>query len=123
MNINSREKLGLDYQEIGDVVEICDSDIRACINHLQFNSRKVVTVDQKVNNNELMDRQLSWFAMVDQLFKRDPQLSKEQNFNRIFNSFMSGEGKTITNNSSTFDKVLKGVLIDTWMWFIIRMIH
>lgn len=109
MNINSREKLGLDYQEIGDVVEICDSDIRACINHLQFNSRKVVTVDQKVNNNELMDRQLSWFAMVDQLFKRDPQLSKEQNFNRIFNSFMSGEGKTITNNSSTFDKVLKGV--------------
>ncbi|RCK66220.1 Chromosome transmission fidelity protein 18 [Candida viswanathii] len=109
MAINTKEKLGLDYQEIGEVVEVCDSDIRACINHLQFNSRKVETVDQKVNSGELMDKQLSWFAMVDQLFKRDPQLSKDQNFDQLFSSFMSGEGKSITNNSSTFDKVLKGV--------------
>ena len=102
--------MGLDHQEIGDIVEICEGDIRACINHMQFNSRIVDTIERRISKDtHLIDRQLSWFAMTDQLFKRDPQLSKEENLACLFDGFMNGEGRALASNSGTFDRVLKGI--------------
>lgn len=110
MQINKQENMGLDHQEIGDIVEICEGDIRACINHMQFNSRIVDTIERRISKDtHLIDRQLSWFAMTDQLFKRDPQLSKEENLARLFDGFMNGEGRALASNSGTFDRVLKGI--------------
>ena len=109
MEINKQENMGLDHQEIGEIVEICEGDIRACINHMQFNSRSVDTIERRIAKTPLIDRQLSWFAMTDQLFKRDPQLSKEENLARLFDGFMNGEGRALASNSGTFDRVLKGV--------------
>ncbi|KAL6454783.1 CTF18 Chromosome transmission fidelity protein 18 [Candida maltosa Xu316] len=109
MTINNKENLDLDYQTIGEIVEICDADLRACINHLQFNGRKVETTESKTNSGVLIDKQLSWFSIVDSLFRRNPQSSKDENFSQIFDSFMNGEARNLTNNASTFDKVLRGV--------------
>lgn len=116
MWINQRENLGLDNQEVSEIVEICDGDIRACINHIQFNGRKMHTrfddERTKVNGSSgrsSMDKQISWFGMVDQLFKRDGQMSKDENFMHLLERFMSGSGKSVVSNTSSFDKVMKGV--------------
>lgn len=111
MRINLKEGLGLDYQEIGEIVEVCDADIRASINYLQFNGRKISLPECFQNSKSdkyNMDSQLSWFAMVDMLFKRYSHLSKDENFDRLFDSMMNGSGKSAISSGSLFDKVIKG---------------
>lgn len=112
MRINERESIGMDYQQIGDVVEVCESDIRACLNYLQFNGRKIdlPTVSPNVpeGNRLNKDTQMSWFAMVDILFKRDSQLSKDENFIALMDIVMNGSGKSAISSSGTLDKVIRG---------------
>ncbi|RLV91656.1 Chromosome transmission fidelity protein 18 [Spathaspora sp. JA1] len=91
--ISECEKLQLSSREINDVVNVCDGDIRACINHIQFNSNSV----------DSMDKQISWFNMVDQLFVRDASLKKDENFMVLLDKYSNGR---VVNNS--FDKVVMG---------------
>ncbi|CUM46303.1 uncharacterized protein AC631_02446 [Debaryomyces fabryi] len=112
MWINEREKLGMDYQQLGEVVEVCEGDIRACINYLQFNARKVdfptaPSASRGVSKYN-KDSQITWFAMVDLLFKRDPQLSKDENFMALMDIVMNGDGKSSSSNHSSLDKVIRG---------------
>ncbi|CUM68444.1 uncharacterized protein PRCAT00006168001 [Priceomyces carsonii] len=111
VNICNHEKLSLDYQQIGDIVEICEGDIRASLNYLQFNGRKITTETVSDNGQAPSSRKdslVSWFSMVDMLFKRDAHLSKEENFDGLFEFFMNGGGLSIVSNSSAFEKVVKG---------------
>lgn len=104
-DISEQENLRLEYNEINEIVEICEGDIRACINHLQFNGRKLenfVSSSPKTNK----DLQLSWFKLTDMLFKRDPQLNKEQDFDNLMEILLSG--KSINSSSGTLDKVIRG---------------
>ncbi|EGW34505.1 uncharacterized protein SPAPADRAFT_65637 [Spathaspora passalidarum NRRL Y-27907] len=103
MWINEREKLGLDSRAIGDIVDTCDGDIRACINYIQFNAKKTGTA-----NDSSMDKQISWYSMVDELFRREPQLKKDENFMFLLDKFMNGTGKSVVSNSSSFDRVIMG---------------
>ncbi|CAH6719191.1 chromosome transmission fidelity protein 18 [[Candida] jaroonii] len=106
-DISEQENLKLEYNEINEIVEICEGDIRACINHLQFNGRKLenyVSSSPKINK----DLQLSWFKLTDMLFKRDPQLNKEQDFDNLMEILLSGGGKSINSSSGTLDKVIRG---------------
>lgn len=112
MWINEREKLGMDYQQLGEVVEVCEGDIRACINYLQFNARKVDLPTVPSFSRDISkynkDSHISWFAMVDLLFKRDPQLSKDENFMALMDVVMNGDGKSTSSNHSSLDKVIRG---------------
>ncbi|GEQ66487.1 hypothetical protein JCM33374_g150 [Metschnikowia sp. JCM 33374] len=111
MKINEQEKLGLDRKEIAEVFEICDGDIRACINYLQFSSRKLDTDIHSfapagspgiVNK----DSSISWFTLVDQIFRRNQGLSKEENFEEMLDLVSSGDGKSAATGS--LDKVIRG---------------
>lgn len=111
MNINEREKLGLDYQQIGEIVEVCEGDIRASLNHLQFSGRKLDDYDIKESTETRKfnkDSQLSWFALVDLLFKRDPQASKDENFEALLDLVLNGSGKSASSSSGSLDKVVRG---------------
>ncbi|KAK6462706.1 P-loop containing nucleoside triphosphate hydrolase protein [Scheffersomyces coipomensis] len=111
MKININEKYGLSLQEVGEIIELCDGDIRASLNYLQFNGRKIdapQTLLGDAKPSSSMDKQNSWFAVIEKLFKRVPQLSKDENFDVLFNSFMNGECKSVATNSQLFDKVVKG---------------
>ena len=57
----------------------------------------------------LQDKSISWFAMVDDIFKRDPQLKKEENFNKLLIKYMDGPGKAVTSSSDSFEKIINGV--------------
>lgn len=105
--ISEKERLKLDYQEISEIVEICEGDIRACINHLQFSGRKPDTLisDNLMKLNK--DSQISWFKLAEMLFKRDPHLSKENDFERLMNIILDGNGKSASSSSGTLDKVVK----------------
>lgn len=107
MWICKQEELGLDYKEVGEIVEICEGDLRACINHLQFNGRSLGKRSNK-DANIYKDKQLSWFSIVDLLFKRDAQLTKDENFDQMLQLLMNGNGKSVISSSSSLDKVIKG---------------
>lgn len=106
-SISRKEKLDTDYQQISDIVAICESDIRACINYLQFNSSKIETLlpQKRQTDKSNKDGQLTWIAAVEKLFKRAPHLSKEENFEAMSNLLMSGSGKSVVNG--ILDKIIK----------------
>ncbi|EGV62443.1 Chromosome transmission fidelity protein 18 [Yamadazyma tenuis] len=106
--ISDKENLKLGFQEIGEIVEICEGDIRACINHLQFNGRKVqVPMIEGAHNKSTKDLQLSWFKIAEMIFKRDPSLSKEADFGMLMETIMNGAGKSVSASNSTLDKVIR----------------
>lgn len=112
-DIAHSEKLGLDKKEIAEVFEVCDGDLRACINHLQFLSRKldpdlhaaqnsVAATDLKTM--AAMDSNLSWFSAVDAVFRRNQLLSKEENFTTMLDLFSSSGGKA----TGSAEKIVRG---------------
>ncbi|CAK9436378.1 uncharacterized protein LODBEIA_P09360 [Lodderomyces beijingensis] len=111
MTINENEKLGLDYREVGDICENCEADIRACLNQMQFSGRRLEPGlnDVPKSNPALHDKNVSWFSMVDEIFRRDPQLKKEDNFIKLLDKYMNGNGKAVTGSSDSFDKLMNGI--------------
>lgn len=107
MMINQKENLGLDFQQVTEVSEICDGDIRACVNELQFSRKSSKDKGPKGEGN-LKDSSISWFTMVDLLFQRDQNLRKEENFTALLDLFMNGNGKSTVSNSSSYEKVIRG---------------
>lgn len=110
MFINDAEKLGMDYQEIGDVIDVCEGDIRACINYMQFNGRKIsndlIEPLKQTNNGQNKDKHMTWISMVETLFKRDPRLSKDESFNYLMQLISNGTGQNAANLSGNLDKVI-----------------
>ncbi|WPK26746.1 hypothetical protein PUMCH_004107 [Australozyma saopauloensis] len=109
-DISKKEKLNLDHREISEVFEICEGDIRASINYLQFSSRKLdpelVGRLATSDNSSNKDKTMSWFLLVDRLFTRDQKLSKEENFESVMRLVSSGDEKTAASGS--LDKVIRG---------------
>lgn len=106
--VNVKEGVGLDAKEIAEVFEVCEGDIRACLNYMQFSSRRL---DADLHGSPeahalSKDTEMSWFALVDQLFRRDPKVSKDENFAAVMELLLSNEGKAAT--STTLDKVMRG---------------
>lgn len=110
-DISRNEKLDLDNKEISEVFEICEGDIRASINYLQFSSRKLDPdlIDRSLDtlpNSGNKDKSISWFSLVDRLFLRDQNFSKEQNFESVMRLVSAGDEKT--SSSGSLDKVIRG---------------
>lgn len=107
MSVSQREKMGLDYRDIGEICEVCDGDLRACLNQMQFSGKRVAS-SMNVKKSAV-DKHMSWFTMVEDVFRRDPQLKKEDNFNVLLQKYMDGHGKSITGSSDLVDKFINGV--------------
>lgn len=110
IHIAKKEDLNLDYRAIGEIVEICEGDMRACLNYIQFNSQKlnVPIMETKPGGGPNKDSDISWFALVNLLFKRNSNFSKEENFQQLFDLLLNGGGASSLSSSGTFDKVLTG---------------
>lgn len=108
MAVCQREKLALDYQVIGDVVDMCEGDIRACLNHLQFSGRPLDADLAPTMLRTNKDTQLLWFAMVDLLFKRNAHLSKDEDFLQLLDVVTNGGGKSACSSLGSLDKVVRG---------------
>lgn len=110
IHIAKNEHLNLDYRAIGEIVEICEGDMRACLNYIQFNSKKlnVPIIETKAGGGPNKDSDISWFALVNLLFKRNSNYSKEENFQQLFDLLFNGGGVSALSTSGTFDKVLTG---------------
>lgn len=109
MHVSKQERLDLDFRTISDIVEICEADIRACLNYMQFNSRKlIVPVIENKANGPNKDSEISWFALVNILFKKNSRVSNEENFRYLFDLLMNGGGASALSTTGSFDKVLKG---------------
>lgn len=107
LRICKKEGLDLDLRQICEIVEVCEGDLRACLNHLQFSGRTLLkSGNEDVNSSK--DRQLSWYSIVDLLFKRDSQLSKDENFEQLLQLLLNGNGKSVVGSTNSLDKVLKG---------------
>lgn len=110
MDISVKENLGLDSKEIAEVFEVCDGDIRACINHLQFSSRKLDRELYSFVHSDALaatkDALVSWYSLVDRLFRRDQALSKDENFDLVMELMSTGDGKSAATGS--LDKVVRG---------------
>lgn len=113
LKVNTQERLGLDQKDISEVFEVCEGDIRACLNYMQFTSRKLdpklysflPSLNDKANSTH-KDESLSWFGVVDQIFQRDSRLSKDENFEIMLDMMISGEGKSAASGS--LDKIIRG---------------
>lgn len=108
-NVNSKEKMGLDAKEIAEIFEVCEGDIRACLNHMQFSSRKLDSDLHALAGPKALaakDSLVSWFALVDQIFRRDSRMAKDENFEVMLEIMLSNEGKTAASGS--LDKVIRG---------------
>ncbi|KAG5421112.1 hypothetical protein I9W82_000202 [Candida metapsilosis] len=108
MTVSDREKLGLDYKDIGEICEVCDGDLRACLNQMQFSGRRVASLHNAKKVSPI-DKHISWFTMVEDVFKRDPQLKKEDNFKVVLQKYMDGNGKSITGSNDLIEKFINGV--------------
>lgn len=107
--ISKKEGLGLDNNEISEVFELCEGDIRAAINYLQFSSRKLepgIVSSSESGANSNKDKALSWFSLVDRLFARNQKLLKEEDFESIMQLISNGDEKT--SASGSLDKVVRG---------------
>lgn len=109
--VNKREKLGLDSSQLGEIVKMCDCDIRACINQLQL-SRKLPFLTAASNGGNDMDlvkdTSMTWYSMVDMLFMRDAQVSREEGFARLIQTLISGSGRSALSNNLIMTKVMRG---------------
>lgn len=111
MKVSDSEKLGLDSKAISEIFEVCEGDIRACLNYMQFTSRKLdpdmhAFLASSSGKSARKDESMSWFAVVDQIFERDSRLSKDENFDIMFDMMFSGEGKSAASGS--LDKIIRG---------------
>lgn len=113
MKVSDSEKLGLDNKAIGEIFEVCEGDIRACLNYMQFSSRKLdydvhsfSKLDSVLEKPQLKDESMSWFAVVELIFARDKRLSKDENFQVMLDMMVSGEGKLASSGS--LDKIIRG---------------
>uniref|UniRef100_A0A0L0P8J7 AAA+ ATPase domain-containing protein n=1 Tax=Candidozyma auris TaxID=498019 RepID=A0A0L0P8J7_CANAR len=108
LEISTKENLGMDIKEIANIFELCEGDMRACINQMQFSGRKLDEALSLVSGSSsqgLKDMSISWFALVDRLFARNSSLSKEEDFFHVFDMLLSGEGKSAMSGS--LDKVTR----------------
>lgn len=110
--VSQQENLGLDSQQIGEVFELCEGDMRACLNHMQFASRALdpyttgflgLSLGTLASSKDVL---MSWLALVDLLFRRDSRLSKDENFDNMIDLLLSGDGKAAAAGS--LDKVIRG---------------
>ncbi|KTA97666.1 Chromosome transmission fidelity protein 18 [Nakaseomyces glabratus] len=86
-HICMKERINSGMKTINELIDISEGDIRNCVNNLQFQSKG----NHKTSNNDnvsedtlgLKDISLSWFKIVNQIFRKDPHLDNKRQFIRL----------------------------------------
>lgn len=103
-HIASQEHLEVSSRDVSDIVSICDGDIRACINHLQFHGGSGGNTSS--NSSSTIDSVPHWFHVVDDTFKRDPKVTRAVNFNRMLQFYTTGSGRASVG--AAHGKIIRG---------------
>jgi len=88
------EKLDLTNQQLKEIVLLTNHDIRSCLNILQFGGGL-----NNTNDLRKKDSQISWYAIVNEIFRRRRDVKKSDQFKELSN--------IITINNS-YDKIIQG---------------
>lgn len=75
--ICDKEGLTIDTKEIADIVALTNCDIRSCLNLLQFSG------GSGSSDSRRKDSQINWFTIVKEIFKREPKITKRDQYNRL----------------------------------------
>lgn len=89
------EKLFIPSKQLKEIIQLTSFDIRSCLNILQFGG-------DLNNSNDLRkkDSQISWFAIVNDIFRRDPKMTKGEQFKEL---------TEIMQTNSNYDKIIHGL--------------
>lgn len=91
-NICKLENISISNQDLQQIIQLTNHDIRSCLNILQFGGG--------INNeSRKKDTQISWFLIVNEIFKRNLKLDKSAEFKEISQSL---------SNVGNIDKVING---------------
>lgn len=93
-DICKHEKISLTNQQLQEIVLLTNRDIRSCLNILQFGGGL-----NSSNDLRKKDSQVSWFAIVNEIFRRRRDLKKGVQFKELANII------SINNN---YDKIING---------------
>jgi chromosome transmission fidelity protein 18 len=118
--ICANEKVRFTNQQLKEIITLTNFDIRSCLNILQFSGDDSINKGQK-------DMQTSWYSIVSQLFKKDPRLSKRQQFKNLqhlinthhsnFEKIINGCFQTYTDVHYQDISLSKPSLISDWLYF------
>lgn len=121
------ENLKLTNTQLKEIIHLTDFDIRSSINLLQFGGGLNTSSDSRKK-----DSQMSWFGIVNELFKKSPKISKPEQFSEL---------SRLLNISTNLDRVVHGCfqaypdihfqdsgmskpgMISDWLFFADRMSH
>lgn len=92
------EKLNIGSKELTQVVAIANSDIRSCLNLLQFNGEQL-TDDGELQQVRTKDTNLTWFKLVNMMFQLNLQETKHETFYRL---------QQHLDSNSSVDKIVNG---------------
>lgn len=84
LHICAKEKINLNIKSINELIDLSEGDIRNCINNLQFQSKETKSKRNNDSDNQdvsgLKDMSLSWFKIVNEIFKKDPHKNNKIQF-------------------------------------------
>jgi chromosome transmission fidelity protein 18 len=121
------EGIHMTNAQLKEIIHLTDFDIRSCVNLLQFGGGLNTSDDSRKK-----DFQMTWYGVVNEIFKRSPKVTKSEQFNRV--------AKLVTANTN-LDKVINGcfqaypdihfqdtamskpAMISDWLFFADRMSH
>ncbi|GMM32814.1 Ctf18 protein [Saccharomycopsis crataegensis] len=95
--ICSAENMMMTSKEMSQIVAISNLDIRSCLNLLQFNGDSII--DDDMQQVRAKDSNLTWYKIVDMIFKLDLQRSKSETFSDLQNDL---------NSVSSIEKIVNG---------------
>ncbi|SMN21797.1 similar to Saccharomyces cerevisiae YMR078C CTF18 Subunit of a complex with Ctf8p that shares some subunits with Replication Factor C and is required for sister chromatid cohesion [Maudiozyma saulgeensis] len=115
LDICDKEKLPLPVKTLNDLIDLSQGDVRNCINNLQFmatqnkyrNGNFKGSLEGNSNNNNHSntwessgkDLSMSWFLLVNRLFKKDPHTDVKEQFKKLLHE---------VEMNGNYDRILQG---------------
>lgn len=103
------EKMNIPIKAINDLIDLAQGDVRNCINNLQFLASNIdprnsddahkSSCSKNVWESSIKDSPISWFKIVNQLFRKDPHRDIKDQFYELLNQV------ELNGNS---DRILQG---------------
>ncbi|GMM57400.1 hypothetical protein DAKH74_040160 [Maudiozyma humilis] len=126
------EHLNVPTKQINALIDLAQGDIRNCINNLQFMAGNATDsgTDNTSYNSSSKDLSMSWFLLVNQLFRKNPHKDAREQFAKLLHEVeMNGNYDRILQGCFTLypsvkysDRgVEKPAQMGDWMYFHDRM--
>ncbi|KAL6942926.1 hypothetical protein ACO0RG_001896 [Hanseniaspora osmophila] len=110
-----KENLQITKKSMMKMIEICDSDIRNCLNNLQFlsmnatadeksppNSSNIIDLFKEDSETLEKDIPLAWYQVVNQIFQKFTNIDSNTMFANLMNKL------ELQNSSSNIERIING---------------